>query len=273
MKEIEANQKNWDSRVDIHKLSRKIYNIENFKKGDMSFVSNEYNELKEFINPANHELLHLQCHFGLDTISFSRLGAKATGVDFSGKAIELAKELSQEVGLDTQFVQSNIYLLDLDKEFDIIFTSIGVLPWLPDLQKWAQIVSKHLKNGGIFYLKDGHPIIHAIDYDAKDPSELKLKYPYFSDGKSFKYEEPYTYAHDGTDELLEHSTHYEWQHTISDIVNALISEGLRIIHMKESPYGYFKSFEFMSQDKDGRWVLPDEYRDSFPLTITIIATK
>ncbi len=217
-------------------------------------------------------LLHLQCHFGMDTISFNRLGVDAVGVDFSENAIKLARELNDELNLSTEFIVSDVMELDLNRQFDVVFTSDGVLPWLPDLNRWTRVVKKHLKIGGIFYIKDSHPILHTLYYDAETPENLKIKYSYFSNGRSFMYDKKWTYAHDGTDKHLSETIHYEWQHSLSDIINALIRVGLRIIHLSESPYGFFQQFDFMERDEKGRWVLPDEYRDRIPFTFTLVAT-
>ncbi len=271
-KEIETNRKNWDSRVPIHLKSKQIYNLEKFRNGENSFVANEDKELLEFIDVNGKSLLHLQCHFGLDTMSFARLGARSTGVDFSHKAIVTARELAEELGIGCEFVEHDVLELNLNREFDVVFTSVGVLTWLPDLKKWAHVVAKHLKNGGIFYIKDSHPITYTVDYDANSPDELRIKYGYFGDGKGLRFEEPWTYAHDGTDEVLEHKVHYEWQHPLSDIISSLISAGLKIVHLGESPYGFFQQFTFMTFE-DGRWVFPQGQRDMLPLTFTIVATK
>ena len=273
MKEIDANRKNWDSRVPIHLKSKVIYNLEKFMQGENSFGAEEDKELSEFVDVKGKDILHLQCHFGLDSMSFARLGARVTGVDFSHRAITEARRISGELGIDCDFIESNVLDLDIKREFDIVFTSVGVLPWLSDLKSWARVIHKHLSKGGIFYLKDTHPIMYTIDEEAKSPEDLKLRHRYFNDGRSIEFNEPWTYAHDGTDEHLEHKVHYEWQHSISEVLNSLISAGLKIIHMNESPFGFFRLFDFMSLDQDGRWVLPDQYRYSFPLTFTLIAVK
>ena len=266
-KELEKNRSNWNARVKIHKLSKEIYNIDEFKKGKPSFVAEEHNELMKYVKVKGKSLLHLQCHFGLDTMSWTRLGAKATGVDFSERAIQLANEIKTELGLSTEFIESDIYDLNLDRQFDIVFTSIGVLPWLPDLNKWAKIIANHLKKGGIFYLKDTHPIYYAMQMEN---NKIYLENNYFNEGKATEYKEEWTYAHDGTNEPLDEPYHYEWNHTFSEVINAVCDAGLHIFRIEETPFGFYKMFENMRRDDKGRWIIPGK---EVPLTFTLFARK
>ncbi len=267
MKEIEINKNNWNARVKIHRLSKIIYNIDEFKKGKPSFVADEHHELMQYVDVKGKSLLHLQCHFGLDTMSWTRLGAEATGVDFSEEAIQLANEITTELGLPTEFIESDIYDLNLNRQFDIVFTSIGVLPWLPNLREWAKIIANHLKKDGIFYLKDTHPIYYAMQMEN---NKIYLKNDYFNKGKAVEYIEKWTYAHDGTDKPLDEPLHYEWDHTFSEIINAICDVGLHIFRIEESPFGFYKMFESMRRDENGRWFIPGR---EVPLTFTLFARK
>ena len=156
-KAFEINRDTWNKKVAIHAKSD-FYNLDNFKKGKSSL--NEY-ELKALGDVSNKSLLHLQCHFGQDTLSWSRLGAKCTGIDLSDEGIKLAKQLNDELKLDANFLCCNV--LDISKlisnQFDIVFTSYGTIGWLPDLKPWAQMISERLKNGGVFYMVEFHPIV------------------------------------------------------------------------------------------------------------------
>ena len=160
-------------------------------------------------------LLHLQCHFGLDTLSWSRLGAMATGVDLSSKAIDKAKELARVAELDANFVCSDVYSY-ADKsveKFDIVFTSYGVICWLPCLDKWAQLISSKLKVGGVFYMAEFHPVydfVSGYSYFAKDEPDV---------------EEEATYSENSGEEK---STVVLWPHPISEVLNALIKVGIAI---------------------------------------------
>ncbi len=260
-----TNMKNWDERVEIHRDSEG-YRLKQFKEGELSFVAGEHLEIGDV---SGKTLLHLQCHFGLDTMSFSRLGAKATGVDFSKPAIKLAESLAAELGLDTRFVEADVYNVPLDEQFDIVFTSVGVLPWLGDLDKWAKTISRLLKPDGIFFIKDSHPFIHVFDDEADD---LRVKYSYFRSELPMKFEGEYSYIHEEGLPKLKNTTCYEWNHSISEIVTALLSNGIILTEFKESATSFFQNLPFMIKTDHG-WVLPEPYSDKIPLTFTIKATK
>jgi 2-polyprenyl-3-methyl-5-hydroxy-6-metoxy-1,4-benzoquinol methylase len=153
----EANRRNWDERTAVHPESDH-YDVEGFLDGDTSLYPLEREEIGDAVD-EDTELLHLQCHFGLDTLSWAREGATAVGVDFSPESVELARELAAEAGLAdrAEFVEADVLELDLDREFDVVFTSYGVLFWLPDLDAWTETVASHLRPGGIFYLAEIHP--------------------------------------------------------------------------------------------------------------------
>ena len=213
---LATNRRNWNQRVPVHAASN-FYDLAGFKAGRISL--NEI-ERREVGPVAGKSLLHLQCHFGMDTMSWSRLGARATGIDFSAAAIELARELSAELALDTRFICSNVYDLPrvLDEQFDIVYTASGVLVWLPDLGAWADVVARFVKPGGTFYLLEGHPLCHIFaDDDDLDGSELRVRNPYFPDpAGSFYGGDGYSYAGDETIP----SPSYEWRHSMAEIVNA-----------------------------------------------------
>ncbi len=269
-KYFDANLKRWDEVVDIHAKSR-FYDLKGFKSGKTSLLPIEVEELGDV---SGKSLLHLQCHFGLDTISWARLGAKVTGIDFSEKAIMKAKELSKELNLSTNFIQTNIYDIpkNISEQFDIVFTSYGVLCWLPDLEKWAEIIDLCLKPGGIFYIVESHPFTDMIDYEIKD--NLILKYPYTSkDGKPLKYEEDGTYTDvEGEGTILENKTGYEWAHSFSCIINSLLSAGLQIEYVHEFPYGFFAKHPDMKKDEDGFWRF-QTLKQEIPLIFSIKARK
>jgi ubiquinone/menaquinone biosynthesis C-methylase UbiE len=174
-------------------------------------------------------MLHLQCHFGLDTLSWARRDAQVTGVDFSGDAISLARSLSEELGIEAEFICSNICDLPeaLDRQFDIVFTSYGVVCWLSDINRWAEIIRRYLKPGGIFYMVEFHPFIVMLD----DSGDYE-KNPYFYSKEPIKYEIKGSYAAPDAD--FTH-TGYEWMHSLGDIVTALISAGLNIEFLHEFP--------------------------------------
>lgn len=261
---IIENRELWNELTPIHERSE-FYDVEGFKNGRSMLYPIE---LEEMGDVSGKSLLHLQCHFGMDTLSWARLGAKVTGVDFSDKAIDLACSLSKELGIEADFVCSDIYKLSdvLDEKFDIVYTSAGVLCWLPDLKRWAEIISYFLKPGGFFYILEGHPFSCVFDA-SPDATELKVKYSYFHTPEPSKWEPEGDYA--DPDAVVTHGS-YEWTHSLGDIINALISSGLKIEFLHEFPVIFFKWLSFMEQDDDRRWRIKG---DKIPLTFSLRATK
>lgn len=239
---FKTNQELWDKKTPVH-LKSAMYDLENFKKGKTSLKSIELEGLGDV---AGKELLHLQCHFGLDTLSFSRMGAKATGIDLSPVAIQTAKDLNKELGLDAQFVVSNVLELDnnLQGEFDLVFTSYGTIVWLPELTKWAKIINHFLKPGGTFYIADFHPVVNMFDWD-----NSKIAYPYFNTKGAFYEEGEGTYA-DPTADL--NDGEYFWFHSLHETMGALLGEGLQLIDFQEfdwSPYNCMPNMKEVEPEK------------------------
>lgn len=261
---IKANREMWNKWAPLHAGSE-FYDVEGFKNGRCTLKSIELEELGDV---SGKSLLHLQCHFGLDTLSWARLRAKVTGVDFSDKAITLARSLSRELEIEADFICSNIYDLpkNLDGEFDIVFTSYGVLCWLPDLQRWAEVISHFLKPGGTFYIVEGHPLMTIFD-NSEDATELKVTQPYFHTAEPMKWEGTGSYAGIQEDKL---HTSYEWTHSLGNILNALIRAGLRIEFLHEFPVASYPGFPFTEQDKAGWWRVKG---NNIPLTFSLKATK
>jgi len=262
-KYFEVNKETWNKKVSIHSKSE-FYDIEGFKKGKTSLNSYELNELEDVKGKL---LLHLQCHFGQDTLSWSRLGAKCTGIDISNEGIALAKKLNLELGLDATFIESNLY--DVPKnvagEFDIVFTSYGVIGWLPDLKTWGEIIASKLKKGGTFYLVEFHPVVWMFDFLETPP---KLTYPYLN--KDVIYEEyKGTYANNDAEII---SKEYGWNHGLGEVVTALTMAGLQIEFLHEfdqSPYNILPEMEALD---NGMFLLKKEQR-MFPLVYSIRAVK
>ena len=262
-KRLEVNRDNWDERTLSHATSD-FYDVESFKKGRITLTDIERKEVGDV---SGKTLLHLQCHFGLDTMSWSRLGAKATGVDFSDTAIGLARALNEELGLDVRFISSSIYDLPdvLEEQFDIVFTSYGVLNWLPDIARWAEVVSNYLKPGGMFYIVEFHPF--AAAFESSEAGDMVPTYRYFHHELFFEGGEP-SYA---GNEIIETPT-YQWQHSLSDIVCSLIDEGLSIEFLHEFPFTCYQAHPVMERGEDGWWRLP-RHNESFPQMFSIRMTK
>ena len=260
---LQVNRESWNERVPVHAASD-FYDVESFKSGRITLMDIERREIGDV---SGKTLLHLQCHFGLDTMSWSRLGAKATGVDFSDAAIDQARSLNEDMVLDVRFICSNLYDLPdaLEEQFDIVFTSYGVLTWLPDIVRWAQVVSNHLKPGGVFYIVEFHPF--ATVFEASESGDMAPTHRYFHEELFLEGGEP-SYA--GA-QIIETPT-YEWQHTLGDIVCALIDAGLRIEFLHEFPFTCFQAYPAMERGDDGWWWLP-KHNDSFPQIFSIRARK
>ncbi len=234
---IEINRQSWNNRTDAH-LQSEFYGMEGFLKGKSSL--NEI-ELKLLGDVKGKSILHLQCHFGQDSISLSRLGAEVTGVDLSDKAIEAARKINDETKSNAKFICCDIYDLPnhLNQQFDIVFTSYGTIGWLPDLNQWAGLISKFLKPNGQFIFAEFHPVVWMFDNNFE-----RVGYNYFNSGAIIETESG-TYADRNADILQSYVT---WNHGISEVLNNLIKHQLEIIEFNEydySPYNCFnKTIEF-----------------------------
>lgn len=274
---LEANRRNWNERTPVHAASS-FYDVPGFKAGRNTLHSIERREVGDVTGKT---LLHLQCHFGMDTMSWTRLGAKATGVDFSEEAIALADSLRDELELTTRFVRANVYDLPdlLEERFDIVYSAMGVLCWLPDLAAWAQVVARFVKPGGFFYLFDTHPFLYTLETAggsdgvasgmAGGIEDLRIGYPYFPDPQGLFFEggEP-SYA--GT-EIIE-SGAYEWSHSVAEILGAVAGAGLRLEFFHEFPVNCYQAFPGMKQDADGWWRFP-AFGERLPQTFSLRARR
>lgn len=239
---FEANKAMWEARVPVH-LESAFYAMDSFKKGKSSLNQVELSELGSV---EGKSLLHLQCHFGQDSLSLARMGAKVTGVDFSEKALDAARQLNNELGLDAIFVQSNVLELDqqLKGKFDMVFTSYGVLGWLPDLDIWARQINHFLKPGGIFYMIEFHPTIYLLDFDT-----LEITFPYFNVGE-IKEEISGTYANREAD-VSGHE--YFWCHSLAETINPLLKQGLEVEFFHEFPFSNYNCFPNMVETSPGQF--------------------
>jgi ubiquinone/menaquinone biosynthesis C-methylase UbiE len=261
-KYIETNRKLWNGWTEIN-VNSELYNLESFKAGENRLKSIELEELKEV---AGKSMLHLMCHFGMDTLSWARMGAQVTGIDFSTKAISTAKALSEELDIPARFIETELYDLPkvLDEKFDIVFTSYGVKAWIRDTGKWAALAARYLKPGGIFYMVEFHPILGMFD----DNGET-LEYPYFHSPEPMKFEAEGNYA--DPDHEFKHDS-YEWFHSLGEIVTALISAGLKIDFLHEFPYSPTNCCTFFTENSPGRYVIKN-YPHLVPLVYSIHATR
>ena len=264
---LEANKASWNELVPINAKAVAYYDAEAFKSHKMSLRSVELAELGDV---SGKSLLHLGCHFGQDTLSWATLGAKVTGVDFADKAIAQARSLSRELEIEAEFVLSDIYGLPdvLDGQYDIVFTSYGVLRNLPDLQKWAQVISHFLRPGGTFYIAEWHPFSYVM-YRGDDAVDWQVRYSYFHTREPMKVEHRVSYA-DRSAKVVQPS--YHWSHGLGDMINALTSVGLRIEFLNEYPQTIWPQFPFLEEGSDGWW-RPKEGHDLIPLIFSLRAIK
>jgi 2-polyprenyl-3-methyl-5-hydroxy-6-metoxy-1,4-benzoquinol methylase len=263
-KYYKVNKRRWNELVDIHVKSA-TYNLEGFKRGKSTLHTPELESLR---NVSGLKLLHLQCHFGLDTLSWARMGARVTGVDFSEEAIITARALAGELDIEANFLCSNIYDLrgKLDDEFDVVYTSYGVINWLHDIKEWGRIAAHYLKPGGTFFMAEFHPFMWV--FDDEDQKELNVKYPYWHRDEPDFYEVVGSYADRSA--RVENTGNYEWAHTLSDILGALLDAGLTVKEFREYPYCVDKPWDFMTEDNKGYYRIKG---DPLPLMFSVKAEK
>jgi len=263
---LKANQALWDSWTPHH-VTSEFYDVAAFKAGgrDLHPIT-----LAGPGDVRGKSLLHLQCHFGLDSLVWARRGAIVTGVDFSAPAIAAARALAAEVQLPATFVHSNLYELrqHLSGQFDVVFTSHGVLGWLPDLEAWAQIIAHFLAPGGVFSIVEAHPFANVFD-ERRTDGELRVRLPYFRDPEPVSQEELGSYAVPGAPTR---GVSYFWLHRVADIIESLLRAGLRLTSFAEYPFVSWRMFPWMEERADGMWHLPGGKRD-IPLMFSLTATK
>ena len=228
----DVNRASWDDRVAAHTASPD-YAVARFTD-DPSFLS----EVVSFDAPrlgdiAGLDAVHLQCHIGTDTVSLARLGARMTGLDFSAPALEQGRRLAAAVGLDVEFVESDLYgapeVLGRER-FDLVYTGIGAICWLPDIRRWAAVVASVLRPGGRLFMREGHPVLWSLA-DPRPDGLLALEYPYFEQGEPTVWDEGGTYVQ--TDQVFTHNLTHEWNHGLGEIVTALFDAGLELTALEE----------------------------------------
>ena len=265
---LAANLARWEEQVDIH-VGSDFYRVKEFRAGETSL---DPMILAEIGDVAGKRLLHLQCHFGLDTLSFARMGAAATGLDFSPRAIAEARKLAAELALDARFVEARV---DEAAEkagtgYDIVFSSWGVLMWLPDLEVWARNIAACLKPGGFFYLAEGHPLLWTLDDVGKTVEEnFRTVRSYFLDGPQ-QWEDAHDYAE--PEITLTHFRSNEWQHTLGEVVTALAAASLRIEFLHEHDKLVWPAVPSMTR-ADAQYFTAPEGAPRLPLSYSLRARR
>ncbi|MGH7640854.1 MAG: class I SAM-dependent methyltransferase [Candidatus Dormibacteria bacterium] len=240
-----------------------FYDLAGFRAGRSTL---EPFELEELGDVRGRSLLHLQCHFGMDTLSWAREGADVAGVDFSAPAIETARKLAGDLGLKARFLCGNVYDAPevLQDKFDIVYTGKGALAWLPELGPWSEAIQQLLRPGGTLYLVEFHPFTDVFSYQ-----DFSLAYDYFHREAPEADDTPGTYA--DLEAQTSHNRTYEWNHPLGDVVTALAERGLRIRRLKEHPYTLFGRWPQLQRGQDGTYRLP-EGMPQLPLMFSLTGT-
>lgn len=267
-KQRKQNQQWWDEVSLIHTQPNSVYKIEDFKSGKLTLHNLEKQELGRV---QGKTLLHLQCHIGLDTLSWSRLGAKVTGIDISGKAINFAKKITKELNFNSTFFQLDIFDIPYSKlinqQYDIVYTSYGILPWISHIQKWAEIIYSLTKRGGVFYIVDFHPFSYTIDVDEQFNVKITRKYFYENEPNCYKNEPDYV----NTNYIAKNSI-YTWNWNLGDVVTSLVNAGFKIVFLHEFDYSPEKCILNMKKNDLGYWYIPGMEK-KVPLAFSIKALK
>ncbi len=258
---LEQNRKLWDSRTPVH-IGSSFYNMDAFLSGTSTLHAPELQLLGDI---SAKSVLHLQCHFGQDTISLGRMGANVCGVDFSPVAIEAAKELASRTGVDARFILSDVYSLPqhLHQEFDIVFTSYGVIGWLPDLDKWAGVIRHFLKPGGMLVFVEFHPLVWMFDNDFRE-----ITYSYFK-SEAIVEEETGTYAEPGAPIRTKSVT---WNHSLSEVIGALLAKGMELQRFQEYDWSPYNCLKGMQEDEKGKFRI-SSFGNKVPLVYSLKAIK
>ena len=267
-----ANRARWDELVAPH-LTASGYTVDALRAGDRRLHPIEESVIGDV---AGLSVLHLQCHFGLDTLTLAQRGARVTGIDFSPKAITAARSLAEEVGLTATFVEGDLYDAPslIDGRFDLVFTTWGTICWLPDLAGWAEVAAGFLKPGGRFYFADCHPVAYvwADEAGACDPPAglFRTKYPYFHGSGPLDLDDPIDYA---SDFKPVNTRSFEWVHTVGDIVTAVSAAGLTFEFLREHPEITWALLPSLVATEGGQYGWPEGTEPTLPLSLSFMARK
>ncbi len=269
-----ANRANWDERVHGH-WAPDAYDAPGFIADAERITAVVAFDAPYLGNVDGRSLLHLQCHFGMDTLSWARLGADVTGIDFSAAAIEAARRLAAESEVPGRFVEAELYETPqrlAGEEFDFVYTGVGALNWLPDIEAWGGVVAAMLAPGGVFYMREGHPALWSLRFPIEDPRDdsLVVAYPYYEVTEPIVWDFPESYLGSAT---IESSVTYEWNHGLAEVMGALTSRGLTIDLFEEHRFLEWQGQHHMEKGDDGRWRLPEGQRDLVPLMYSLRARK
>ena len=272
-KKLEDNRANWDDRAHVHAGSE-FYEVDKLIS-DPTYISpvarRDFEALKPHLpgkSLAGLSVLHLQCHIGTDTLSWHRMGAREVwGLDFSPASRDHAHDIADRASAPITYVQGDACRASdaIDRTFDVIVTGTGAITWLPDLHEWAQSIAQLLVDGGVFLLRDDHPLLDALGYES-----LTITEDYLSGTGSIDYESDESYTEDSAG-LIEHTMNHNWRHDFREILGSLLDAGLRIETFDESPYAEWRALPFLEKTERG-WTMPAGM-PKIPLSFSVVARK
>jgi SAM-dependent methyltransferase len=266
----DANRAMWDERSPAHAASP------DYAVQQLITDPNRLSDVVRFDVPRLGAVsglrgVHLQCHIGTDTISLARLGARMTGLDFSGAALVIAREIAQSAGVTVDYVESDVY--DAPEvlggnAFDLVYTGVGALVWLPDVRRWAEVVAQLLRPGGRLFLREGHPVLWALDETRTDA--IAFGYPYFEHTEPMRFDASGTYVE--TDAVFTNTESREWNHGMGEIITAILDAGLHLTMFVEHDSVPWEALPGQMTEADGEWRLV-EHGNRVPLSYTLQAVK
>lgn len=264
---FELNRLSWDERVDAHWQSDMYqHHVAGMRDGKPCLDDYILNDVGDV---AGKSLVHLQCHMGMETLSWAKLGADAVGLDFSQPAIDKANAFRDELGLKAKFVCANVYDAPdaIGQTFDIVFISVGAVCWLPDIERWAKVVRQLLNPGGRLFMNEVHPFLETCD-NTDNEQGFEVKYPYLN-ATGLIFEDDGSYA--AKDTVFEHKKSIDHLHTIGSILNALINAGMVIDRFTESSHCMWPRFKTMTEVRPNEWELPGPVLNQLPQTYSLMA--
>lgn len=271
MEHVEINRRSWDERVAAH-VAAPAYDVERLVSGERRLSGVVDHDQRYLGDITGKRVVHLQCHIGTDTLSLARLGGRVTGYDFSGASLDAARDIAARAGEDITYVEGELYEA-ADRlpraSFDVVYTSVGALVWLPDIRRWARTVADLLAPGGRLVVRDAHPVLMALDHERAD-GLLVLAEPYRELPEPMVFETGGTYV--DREATFEANTTHEWNHGIGDVLGAVLGAGLTLSHFEELFFTDWQPFgAFVYDEERDVWELPPDLRDRVPCYFALVA--
>jgi SAM-dependent methyltransferase len=266
---LAANLANWEARVAVHAAA---YGLDRFLEDPAHLSGVVRDDAPALGDLTGLRVAHLQCHLGTDTISLARLGAEVVGLDFSPSALAVARDLADRSGDRVRFVQADVHdaVEALGDGFDVVYSTVGIVGWLPSMTRWAQVVAALLAPGGRLYLRDGHPMLMTLD-ETRDDEQLVVTHPYFGGTAPKRWEDTSSYT--GEPGAVTSPVYYEWQHPLSEIVQAVIDAGLIVTRLHEGDTLDWPFAPWMEADDRGTYRFPNHQRALVPTEFTLEAIR